>query len=123
MHILNSHTTQGIISFSHSKKDKKSSLLLEYMSQNCTKCKNQIPDNEELDPIASKYPVCNKCWAEWKEYRVMVMNEMRLDMSLPDHRKLVKKHEKIFAGVLTPEGDIVDYANEDNRKPEENPNA
>ncbi len=93
------------------------------MSQTCTKCKNEIPDNEELDPIGGKYPVCNKCWNEWKEYRVMVMNEMRLDMSMPDHRKLVKKHEKIFAGVLTPEGDIVDFANEDNRKPDENPNA
>jgi Fe-S cluster biosynthesis and repair protein YggX len=93
------------------------------MSQTCTKCKNQIPDSEELDPNASKYPACNKCWAEWKEYRVMVMNEMKLDMSMADHRKLVKKHEKIFVGVLTPEGDVIDYANEDNRKPEENPNA
>jgi len=93
------------------------------MSKSCTKCKNPISDNEELDPIASKYPVCNKCWNEWKEYRVMVMNEMRLDMSMPDHRKLLKKHEKIFAGVLTPEGEIVDYANEDNRKPDENPNS
>jgi hypothetical protein len=106
-----------------SKKDKKSCLLLQYMSQTCTKCKSQIPENDELDPIASKYPVCNKCWNEWKEYRVMVMNEMRLDMSMSDHRKLLKKHEKIFAGVLTPEGDIVDFANEDNRKPDENPNA
>ena len=53
----------------------------------------------------------------------MVMNEMRLDMSMPDHRKLLKKHEKIFAGVLTPEGDVVDYSNEDNRKPDENPSA
>lgn len=94
-----------------------------YMSQTCTKCKNSIPETEELDPIQAKYPVCSKCWAEWKEYRVMVMNEMRLDMSMPDHRKLLKKHEKIFAGVLTPEGDIVDYSDEDNRKPDENPNA
>ncbi len=93
------------------------------MSQTCTKCKNEIPETEELDPIQGKYPVCGKCWAEWKEYRVMVMNEMRLDMSMPDHRKLLKKHEKIFAGVLTPEGDYVDYANEDNRKPDENPDA
>ena len=93
------------------------------MTQTCTKCKNQISDNEELDPIGSKYPVCTKCWNEWKEYRVMVMNEMKLDMSMLDHRKLLKKHEKIFVGVLTPEGDIVDFANEDNRKPDENPNA
>lgn len=106
-----------------SKKDKKSFDLTLDMSRTCTKCKNQIPDNDELDIVASKYPVCNKCWNEWKEYRVMVINEMRLDMSMLDHRKLLKKHEKIFAGVLTPEGDYVDFSNEDNRKPDENPNS
>ena len=51
----------------------------------------------------------------------MVINEMRLDMSLKDHRKLLKKHEKVFVGVMTPEGDVVDYTNEDNRNPEERP--
>jgi Fe-S cluster biosynthesis and repair protein YggX len=51
----------------------------------------------------------------------MVMNELHLDMSLKDHRKLLKKHEKMFVGVLTPEGDVVDYTNEDNRNPEERP--
>jgi len=53
----------------------------------------------------------------------MVMNEMRLDMSVADHRKVLKKHEKIFAGVLTPEGDVVDYSNEDNRNPETKPQS
>ena len=48
----------------------------------------------------------------------MVMNELHLDMSMSDHRKLLKKHEKIFAGIMTPEGDYVDYSNEDNRNPE-----
>jgi hypothetical protein len=48
----------------------------------------------------------------------MVMNEMRLDMSLPDHRKLLKKNEQIFVGVRTPEGDVVDFTNENNRKPD-----
>ena len=47
------------------------------------------------------------------------MNEMKLDMSMADHRKLLKKHEKIFVGVLSPEGEIIDYTNEDNRKPDE----
>ncbi len=89
------------------------------MSQACTKCKNPISENETLDPRAVSYPCCNKCWAEWKEYRVMVMNEMKLDMSLPDHRKLLKKNEQIFVGVRTPEGDVVDFANEDNRKPDQ----
>jgi len=89
------------------------------MSCTCTKCKNSIPDNEELGIVAEKYPTCNKCWAEWKEYQVMVMNEMKLDMSMLDHRKLLKKHEKIFVGVLSPEGEVIDYSNEDNRKPDE----
>ena len=94
------------------------------MSRTCTKCKNAIPDDEELGIVAAKYPTCNKCWAEWKEYLIMVMNEMKLDMSMLDHRKLLKKHEKIFVGVLSPEGEVIDYTNEDNRKPDEpNPNA
>ncbi len=89
------------------------------MSRICTKCKIEIPDAEQLEPQAEKYPLCNKCWEEWKEMRIMVMNEMHLDMSLADHRKVVRKHEKIFAGVMTPEGDYIDYSNEDNRNPEE----
>lgn len=93
------------------------------MGRACTKCKASIPDSEQLDVTGQKYPVCNKCWAEWKEYRVMVMNEMRLDMSMADHRKLLKKHEKIFAGVMSPDGQVVDYANEDNRRPDEPPGS
>jgi len=91
------------------------------LSKTCTKCKADIPDSEQLGPQAEKYPVCNKCWEEWKEMRIMVMNEMHLDMSLADHRKVLKKHEKIFAGIMTPEGDYIDYTNEDNRNPEEDP--
>lgn len=93
------------------------------MTKICTKCKSEISDNEQLELSAEKYPCCNKCWAEWKEYRIMVMNEMRLDMSMPDHRKVLKKHEKIFVGVMSPEGDVIDYSNEDNRNPEERPTS
>jgi len=91
------------------------------MVRGCTKCKTEILDSETLDIAAEKYPVCNKCWGEWKEYRVIVMNEMRLDMSMPDHRKLLRKNEKIFAGVLSPEGDVIDFTNEDNRRPDDPP--
>lgn len=101
-----------------SQKDKRSFRFFDYVSRICTKCKNPIPDDEQLDVVAQKYPCCNKCWEEWKEYRVMVMNEMRLDMSMPDHRKLLKKHEKIFVGVLSPEGEIIDYSDEKNRNPD-----
>jgi len=48
----------------------------------------------------------------------MVMNEMKLDMSMPDHRKVLKKYEKVFVGVLTPEGDVVNFADESQRNPE-----
>lgn len=88
------------------------------MTQVCTKCKAEIPSLEGLEPNAAKYPCCAKCWAEWKEYRIMLMNEMRLDMSMPDHRKLVSKNEKVFVGVMTPDGDQVNYADEKNRNPD-----
>ena len=88
------------------------------MAQACTKCKAEIQSIEALDPAAAKYPCCEKCWAEWKDYRVILMNEMRLDMSMPDHRKLVRKNEKVFVGVMTPEGDVVDFADEKNRNPD-----
>ena len=91
------------------------------LSKTCTKCKQEIPENQELDSQAEKYPICPKCWDEWKEMKIMVINEMHLDLSLSDHRKVLRKHEKIFAGVMTPEGDYVDFTNEDNRNPEEKP--
>ena len=103
----------------YSIKDKRSFELLLFMTRTCTKCKNEIPDTEQLGPVNEKYPTCNKCWAEWKEYQIMVMNELKLDMSMADHRKLLKKHEKIFVGVMSPEGEVIDYSNEDNRKPDE----
>ena len=37
---------------------------------------------------------------------------------MPDHRKALRKHEKIFVGVLSPEGGMIDYSNEDNRSPD-----
>ncbi|MDE1769464.1 MAG: Fe(2+)-trafficking protein [Thaumarchaeota archaeon] len=88
------------------------------MTRTCTKCKKEIPDDMQLDPFAVNYPCCNTCWEEWKQYRIMVMNEMKLDMSMPDHRKVVKKYEKVFVGVMTPEGDVINYADENKRKPD-----
>jgi Fe-S cluster biosynthesis and repair protein YggX len=36
----------------------------------------------------------------------MVMNEMRLDMSMPEHRKALRKYEKVFFGLEKPEGEL-----------------
>jgi Fe-S cluster biosynthesis and repair protein YggX len=85
----------------------------------CTKCKKELAAGAELDLVASTYPCCNECWSEWKQYRVMVMNEMKLDMSMPEHIKVLKRYEKVFVGVMTPEGDVVNYADENQRKPDE----
>ena len=40
------------------------------MSRTCTKCKNSIPDNEELGIVAAKYPTCNKCWLNGKNTKL-----------------------------------------------------
>ena len=88
------------------------------MAKICTKCKKTIPDDVELAPAAANYPCCNECWEEWKKYSVMVMNEMRLDMSSADHRKVLKRYEKVFVGVMTPEGDVINFADENQRRPD-----
>jgi Fe-S cluster biosynthesis and repair protein YggX len=36
----------------------------------------------------------------------MVMNEMRLDMSLPEHRKVLRKYEKVFFGLEKGESEL-----------------
>ena len=46
--------------------------MLISMSRTCSKCKNSIPDTEQLGPVNEKYPTCTKCWAEWKEYHAQV---------------------------------------------------
>ena len=69
------------------------------MSKTCLKCKNSFDEKSINDPGAEKYPSCSPCWKEWGDYAVMVINEMRLDMSLPEHRKALRKHEKIFFGL------------------------
>ena len=87
----------------------------------CTKCGEEVPAGADLPPQAAPYPACPKCWAGWKAYPGIVVNEMRPEMSVPAHRQLLKKHEKVFRGVLKPEGGVSDYTDEDNRKRDEQP--
>jgi Fe-S cluster biosynthesis and repair protein YggX len=44
----------------------------------------------------------------------MVMNELRLDMSLPEHRKALRKYERAFFGLEKGVGEI-------EKKPEQPP--
>jgi Fe-S cluster biosynthesis and repair protein YggX len=69
------------------------------MTKVCAKCNNSFDENLLDDPAAEKYQSCPSCWKEWTTYAVMVINELRLDMSLPEHRKALKKQEKVFFGL------------------------
>ena len=69
------------------------------MTKVCVKCKNSFDENLLDDPAAEKYQSCPSCWKEWTTQAVMVINELRLDMSLLEHRKALKKQEKIFFGL------------------------
>ena len=76
------------------------------MTKTCSRC-GKVFDEKSLDDTnAEKYPSCPDCWKEWTTYTVMVMNEMRLDMSLPEHRKALRKHERMFFGLEKPEGEL-----------------
>ncbi|HZC88010.1 MAG TPA: iron transporter [Nitrososphaera sp.] len=75
------------------------------MSKTCLKC-GKVFDDAVDDPAAEKYPACPACWKEWTSYGVMVMNELRLDMSLPEHRKALRKYERAFFGLEKGIGEI-----------------
>ncbi|MDQ3872608.1 MAG: Fe(2+)-trafficking protein [Thermoproteota archaeon] len=75
------------------------------MSKTCLKCGKTFDEVIE-DPAAEKYPACQTCWKEWTTYAVMVMNELRLDMSLQEHRKALRKYERAFFGLEKSVGEI-----------------
>lgn len=72
----------------------------------CIKCNNSFDESTVEDSISTKYPACPSCWNEWTTYSVMVINEMRLDMSLPEHRKALRKYERTFFGLEQGENEI-----------------
>jgi Fe-S cluster biosynthesis and repair protein YggX len=76
------------------------------MTRTCIKCSKVFDESTVDDEDARRYPSCPECWKEWTNYAVMVMNEMRLDMSLPEHRKALRKYEKIFFGLEKSEGEL-----------------
>ncbi|NOJ28898.1 MAG: iron transporter [Nitrososphaeraceae archaeon] len=76
------------------------------MSLDCIKCKTTFDESASDDPAAIKYPACPNCWNEWTTYAVMVINEMRLDMSLSEHRKALRKYERTFFGLEQGDAEI-----------------
>jgi Fe-S cluster biosynthesis and repair protein YggX len=65
----------------------------------CVKCGTEFDEKLADDVQAEKYPSCNSCWKEWTDYAVIVINEMRLDMSLIEHRRTLKRYERVFFGL------------------------
>ena len=60
------------------------------MTRICTKCKNEIPDTEELDPRASSYPCCTKC---------------NLEMSYGEYVRYIAHSDSTYSDIL---GDYAD---------------
>ncbi|MCO4769042.1 MAG: Fe(2+)-trafficking protein [Deltaproteobacteria bacterium] len=48
-------------------------------------------------PVQNKYwdkvmaVTCQRCWAEWKDMEVKIINEYRLNMLEREHRQMLKK--------------------------------
>jgi Fe-S cluster biosynthesis and repair protein YggX len=84
----------------------------------CSKCGNDF-DESQVDPAAAEYSSCSSCWDEWVKYSIMVINEMRLDMSLPEHRKALRKHERVYFGLEKLEAGMKDLSKEEERVPDE----
>ena len=80
----------------------------------CSQRKNKYTCLHRLNR-AEQYPSCPQyAGLEWMESRNGDGDEA-LSMA---HRKVLKKQEKIFLGVLNAEGEIPDFANKDNRNPD-----
>jgi Fe-S cluster biosynthesis and repair protein YggX len=87
------------------------------MAKTCSKCGNNF-DESTVDQGALKYSSCGNCWAEWVKYSIMVINEMRLDLSMPEHRQMLKKYERSYFGLEGPEAGMKDYTKEEERVPD-----
>lgn len=53
-------------------------------------------------PVQNKYwervmgVTCGRCWADWKDMEVKIINELRLNMLEREHRQMLKKHMTDF---------------------------
>jgi Fe-S cluster biosynthesis and repair protein YggX len=83
----------------------------------CTRCHQQYDENN-TNPSAKKYGACQTCWNEWMTQSIMVINELKLDMSMAEHRKMLGRYERAFFGTEPREEGMKDYSKEENRVPD-----
>jgi Fe-S cluster biosynthesis and repair protein YggX len=48
--------------------------------------------------------VCPRCWEEWDHYQVILLNEYRLNLAIPQHYEALIQEMKRFFLLETPEG-------------------
>ena len=87
------------------------------MSKMCSKCNGSYDENS-VDAGAKKYNACQNCWNEWMTQSIMVINEMKLDMSMPEHRHMLGKYERAFFGLEEREAGMRDLSKEEERVPD-----
>lgn len=68
----------------------------------CVRCEQDGPAITGLLTFAGEFGddvrsrVCQACWAEWFEMQIKVLNEFRLHMGEPAHRKLIQEYATKF---------------------------
>ncbi len=69
----------------------------------CLRCGAVEPMQEK--PVPGKLGdtllsnTCQKCWDEWDENQVMLINENRLNLSVPQHFEMLISEMKIFLNI------------------------
>ena len=74
------------------------------MSDNniCTRCEEGAPGIGTFIPFVGELKerigseICNVCWLEWKDLQIKVINEYKLHMGEPEHRKVLDEHAVRF---------------------------
>lgn len=64
---------------------------------------DRAPYPDELGR-AIKDRICADCWGECKGMQVIVINEMRLDLSDPRAQEIIERSTREFLGIPAPAG-------------------
>jgi len=88
------------------------------MTKTCSKCGSNFDESSVDDHQAIKYTSCQNCWNEWMKQSIMVINEFKLDLSMPEHRQMLKKYEMAFFGAEEREAGMRDLSDESQRMPD-----
>jgi len=71
---------------------------------NCKRCQNEQTGFDE-PPMPGKMGekvrdgICQACWKEWMELSTKIINENRLQLFRPEHRKVLEKQMEEFLNL------------------------